>query len=224
MFCRTHSILVSGNVSTRCKQCSSEGGYTLVALLALMTILALAMIAVAPSVRQQAQREREMEAINRGEEVAEAIRLYILEKRTLPTSMEQLKEGLPRGTKKLQILRPNAAIDPLTESGEWKLMKPNTPDMIEFQRQVMLYNGGNMPGTRDAQRVDNVYGQILRVMNNLVNTNSEDSSDAPGGEDESENSSGPFVGVASRSRRNSVINYYGIDRHDQWIFTPLYRP
>lgn len=223
MLSRFHSILISNNPRVRPYQRRGEDGYTLVALLALMTILALMMIAAAPNLRQQAQREREQEAIHRGEEVAEAIRLYILEKQTLPTSMDQLLEGLPRGTKKLQILRANAAIDPLTESGEWKLVKPTGTQLLEFQRQVMLYNGGKMPETRDAQRVPNVYGQVLRVINNLIDTKSDDSDDAPGGEDESENSTGPFIGVASRSRRNSVINYYGIDRHDEWIFTPLFR-
>ena len=54
----------------------TKAGYTLVALLALMTILALFAAAAAPSLRQQARREREKEAIFRGEEVAEAIRLY----------------------------------------------------------------------------------------------------------------------------------------------------
>ena len=37
----------------------SEGGYTLVALLALMTVVALFAMAVAPRAAQQAQRERE---------------------------------------------------------------------------------------------------------------------------------------------------------------------
>ncbi len=55
---------------------SCEGGYTLVALLAVMTIIALFAAAAAPSIRQQAQREREIESIFRGEEVAEAIRNY----------------------------------------------------------------------------------------------------------------------------------------------------
>lgn len=222
MFCRPLSASIPDDVGARCAQRNSESGYTMVTLLALMTILAVIMIAVAPNIRQQAQRERELEAISRGEEVAEAIRLYILEKRTLPTSMDQLLEGLPRGTKKLQILRPNAAIDPLTVSGEWKLMKPRGPEMIEFQKQVMLQNNGGMPKTRDQERVPNVYTNVLVTMNNLANTESDD--EAPGGEDDSQNSSGPFIGVASRSRRNSVIYYYGIDRHDQWIFTPLFRP
>src|SRR5689334_23941491 len=54
----------------------SEAGYTLVALLAMMTVLALFAMAVAPSAQQQATREREQEAIFRGEQVADAIRDY----------------------------------------------------------------------------------------------------------------------------------------------------
>ena len=200
-----------------------EDGYALVALLALMTILALMMISIAPNLRQQAQREREIEAIARGEEVADAIRLYILEKRALPTSMDQLLEGLPRGTKKLQILRPSAAIDPLSSNGEWKLVRVNDASLTEFQRKVMLYNNGALPRTRDETRVPEVYGLAIKRMSNLINTKSEDEEAAPGGEDDSENSSGPFIGVVSRSRRDAVINYYGIGRHDQWIFTPVFR-
>ena len=54
----------------------SEGGYSLVALLAVMTVLALFAMAVAPSLQQQSQRDKEKEAIYRGEQVAEAIREY----------------------------------------------------------------------------------------------------------------------------------------------------
>src|SRR5678815_822377 len=77
----------------------SEGGYTLVALLALMTVLALFAMAIAPRAQQQAQREREKEAIFRGEQVADAIREYYLSRigatggpgeQGLPTSMDQL--------------------------------------------------------------------------------------------------------------------------------------
>src|SRR5258705_7576586 len=84
-----------------------EEGYTLVALLALMTILALFALAAAPAIRQQAQRERENEAIFRGEEVADAIRLYysyqvrqrnLRADAALPTSIDQLLEGVPSGT------------------------------------------------------------------------------------------------------------------------------
>src|SRR5688572_22274159 len=82
----------------------SEGGYTLVALLALMSVVALFAMAVAPSARQQSQRELEKEAIFRGEQVADAIRAYYKYRaattrgagdQALPTSMDQLLEGIP---------------------------------------------------------------------------------------------------------------------------------
>jgi hypothetical protein len=62
---------------------------------------------------------------------------------------------------------------------------------------------------------------MLPQMRNVLDTESEGT--APGGEDTSASTSGPFLGVASRSQRNSVITYYGIDRHDYWIFTPIFR-
>src|SRR4029434_11164181 len=94
----------------------SEGGYTLVALLMLMSLLAIWAVAAAENVRQQAQREREKEAIYRGEQVADAIRSYYRYRgsqgvNALRTSIDQLLEGIPRGTKKLQILRAEAARD-----------------------------------------------------------------------------------------------------------------
>ena len=55
----------------------SERGAALVVMLALMTLMTLALLAVAPSIQQQVQRQREEEAIRRGEEVAEAIKQYV---------------------------------------------------------------------------------------------------------------------------------------------------
>src|SRR5687768_17753253 len=92
-----------------------ERGYALVALLAVMTLLMIAMMAAAPSIRQQTRRELELEAIARGEEVAEAIRMYmsIHPTRQPPTSMDELLEGVSRGTKKVMVLRGSASRDPL---------------------------------------------------------------------------------------------------------------
>ena len=130
--------------------------------------------------------------------------------------MDQLLEGNPVGAKRVQILRPSAARDPLSSSGEWKLIPPNDPALIRFQTAVTVYAGGQMPQTRDPM----IARYQVRVTN-VLDTGSEESS--PGGEDDSMSSSGPFIGVASRSRRASIITYYGIERHDKWIFTPLFR-
>ena len=203
-----------------------EGGYTLVALLALMTVLALFALAAAPSIRQQALREREIETIFRGEEVADAIRIYYSYKVThknlradqaLPTSMDELLEGIPSRTKKVQILRASAARNPLSDSGEWSLVQPRSSKLSNFQRDIMLFAGNVRPPTNDPQlKADETLmaPPVLPTLG-LASTGESSGSD--------ENSSGPFIGVSVGSKGNSVINYYGIDRHDGWTFTPLFR-
>jgi type II secretory pathway pseudopilin PulG len=201
-----------------CQTREGERGYTLFALMALMTLIALFATAAAPSMKQQALREREQEAIFRGEEVAEAIGLYFRYTGRLPTSMEQLLEGVPRGTKKIQVLRTEAAVDPLTKD-DWKLIRPRTQSMIQFQRAVMLYAGGRVPPTTISPQLFARYGMQI---SNIVDTGSAGSATSSG-EDDSTNGIGEFIGVASRNRDESVITYYGIDHHDQWVFTPLFR-
>ena len=197
-----------------------ERGYTLVALLALMTILMLSIMAAAPNMRQQKQRELELEAIERGEEVAEAIHLYILRNNTPPTSMEQLLEGLPVGTKKVRILRPSAALDPLSSTGEWRLIRLTDPEMIRFKDAVVDY-AGKRPAISLIS--DNRLRTIAAPILNMTSSGGSGRDDSTGGENESTNLGGPFVGVASRSNRKSIITYYGIERHNKWVFTPLFR-
>lgn len=209
----------------------SEGGYTLVALLALMTVVALFAMAAAPNLQQQAQREREVEAIFRGEQVAEAIKAYYSYRSTalrlagdqaLPSSMDQLLQGIPvtGGSKNRQILRVSAARDPLTIEGEWRFILPRTGALIDFQQAIMFYSGNVLPTTRDPQvtLLQQFAVPRIDVRSNLRPLGSSDSSPSS-----ADDVTGPFVGVASRSRRDSVLAYYGIERHDQWIFTPLFR-
>lgn len=214
-----------------CPDDRSEGGYTLVALLAFMTLLALFAMAAAPSISQQAQREREKEAIYRGEQVADAIRDYYLNRvmtlrvvgdQALPTSMDQLLEGIPvpGGSKNRQILRESAAHDPLSSSGEWRTVRPRSQELIDFQRSVMIYAGNVLPNPTNPQMLQ-LQQFAAPAIAGIVDTGTTQSS--PGGESSGLDSSGPFVGVSSRSRRDSVLHYYGIVRHDQWIFTPLFR-
>ena len=209
----------------------SEGGYTLVALLAFMSIVALFAMAVAPRVSQQAQREREKEAIFRGEQVADAIRQYyayrtviarVPGEQALPTSMDQLLDGvpIPGGSKNRQILRASAARDPLTREGEWNFVRPRSQSLIEFQQNILFYTGNFVPQPRDSQMAQL---QLLAVPRLITATNTGDREPASSSSSSDDVSSGPFVGVASRSEKDSVLTYYGIERHDQWIFTPLFR-
>lgn len=195
-----------------------------------MTILALFAMAVAPEIQQQAQREREKEAIYRGEQVADAIRAYYVSRTTLrlqgeqalPTSMDQLLEGIPipGGAKKRQILRASAARDPLSKEGEWRLVHPRTQGLIEFQRAVLTYSGGSVPMPRDRQMLQ-LQQLAVPQLTSVLNVGTDDKSS--GGTAAADDSTGPFLGVATRNSNASVLTYYGIDQLDQWIFTPLFR-
>ena len=195
-----------------------------------MTVVALFAMAVAPSVQQQAQREREQEAIFRGEQVAEAILAYYRFKGTqfrgggdqaLPRSMDDLLEGIPipGGSKTRQILRPSAARDPLTIEGEWRFILPRSNSLIDFQQSLLFYAGGVLPPPRPETTQLQQFAVPQIIPTNTLGAVSSSSSSSSLDDD----ASGPFVGVASRSRRDSVLTYYGIEREDQWIFTPLFR-
>jgi type II secretory pathway pseudopilin PulG len=192
----------------------TDAGYTLVALLALMTVLAISLTAAAPIMKQQAQRERELEAIRRGEEVADAIRdFYRWSKpKKLPNSMDELIEGANVGrSKKLQVLRASAARDPLTEKGEWRLIRTSVTNssLCDFAAALTKYNEGTPVLLNDE-------------FNGVVQPCPPSALGSASGGTLDDTSTGPFIGVASRSSEDSVVTYYGIEKHNEWVFTRAY--
>lgn len=201
---------------------NSQNGMSLIAVMAVMTLFAISLLAIAPTVQQGIQRERELESIRRGEEVAEAVRQYVVYYQgKLPDSMDDLLEGLPQGTKKRQILRPSAAIDPLSEDGKWRLIEPNTQAFIKFAKRVQNYNNGLLPSNPAPSQFLDRYAAVL--VNSVDTKNEEDLTEESEEEIEIKTDKAPFVGVASQSRSKSVIAYYGIENHSKWIFTPMFR-
>jgi type II secretory pathway pseudopilin PulG len=199
----------------------SECGMSLLAVMAAMVIFAIALLAVAPTIQQSVQREKELEAIRRGEEVADAIRQYVefYQGAKLPDSMDELLEGLPQGTKKRQILRPSAAVDPLSEDGKWRLISHTSQAFVNFGKRVQVYNNGLLPSS--PSRVLDRYA--LQIVNTINTETDSDLTEADDSEIEISTSNTPFIGVASQSRSKSVLAYYGLENHSKWIFTPLFR-
>jgi type II secretory pathway pseudopilin PulG len=187
-------------------------------VMGMMTLFAISLLAIAPSVQYEVQRERELEAIRRGEEIANAIRQYVdfYRGQKLPESIDDLLEGLPQGTKKRQILRASAAFDPLSEDGKWRLIKPDPETVARFAKRVQDYNNGVLPGNPS-----NLLDRYTVIIVNSVNTETELEADEDDFEVVTENQ--PFIGVASQSRTRSVLSYYGIEKHSSWVFTPLFR-
>lgn len=201
----------------------SEQGMSLLVVMGMMAVFAIAMLAVAPSIQQEVQREKELDAIQRGEEIADAIRQYVdfYQGRRLPQSMDDLLDGLPMGTKKRQILRASAAVDPLSADGKWRLIQADPQTLARFARRVQSFNNGLLPP--NPSRNFDRYG-IMIV--NAVNTGTDDDDPLNDDDDmdfEVTTDNVPFIGVASQSKQKSVVAYYGIERHSGWIFTPLFR-
>lgn len=210
-----------GNPKSKIQNPKSERGMTLISVMAVMSIFAIALMAVAPTVQQEVQREKELESIRRGEEIAEAIKRYVEFYRgaKLPESIDDLLEGLPQGTKKIMILRSSAATDPLSEDGKWLLVQAKPETIARIAARVQVYNNGLLP-TSGSQALDR-YG---RMAVSVLNTETEDSLYAPEENDSGYSSSDtPFIGVVSQSKSRSVLAYYGAENHSKWVFTPLFR-
>lgn len=194
---------------------------TLFAILAIMAVTAIMVLSAAPLVQQEVQRELELESIRRGEEVADAIKEYIkAHNGKEPESIDDLLEGLPQGTKKRMILRPSAAVDPLSEDGKWGLVKPEPQTLARFAQRVQTYNGGMLPGNPEPRQIFNRYSVMIV---NSLNTADESDITEPDESVDAVTSDQAFIGVVSQSKSRSVLAYYGAENHSKWIFTPLFR-
>jgi type II secretory pathway pseudopilin PulG len=222
----TRTAIIKNGMKNRKSQITnrkSEQGMSLLAVMGVMAIFAISLLAIAPTVYIEVQREKELEQMRRGEEVAEAIRQYIqyYQGRRLPTSMDDLLEGLPYGTKKRMILRPSAAIDPLSEDGKWRLIKPTSQAFIQFGKRVQVFNNGLLPSSPEPRQY---FDQYALPLVNIINTKTEsDTEEADDTEIDDVTDNTPFIGVASQSRSKSILSYYGIENHSKWIYTPLFR-
>jgi type II secretory pathway pseudopilin PulG len=197
-----------------------EAGATLLAMLAVMTLSTIFLLAVAPTVTHTVQRQKELESIRRGEEVAEAIRRFVEFYRgaRLPISMDELLEGLPSGAGRVQILRESASTDPLSEDGRWILIKPDSQTMVNFATQLQAYNNGSLPLSASP-----ALDRFALPVTNLVTVGRADLRNGSESSLDREFDGVPFVGVASQSRSDAIITFYGIEKHSEWVFTPLFR-
>ncbi len=213
-------------MTTTMTEANNESGMTLIAVMIFMTIFAFVLMTAAPSIQMDVQREKELEAIRRGEEIVNAIHQFAIyhENRNpgtgkLPKSFEELLEGLPDGTRKRQILRPSATVDPLSLDGKWRLIQPEPDVIARFAKRVQIYNNGILPSS-PAPRV---YDRYTVTLANVLNTESAFDAEDEDEEDMTVEDDVPFIGVASQSRMPSVVTYYGIENHSKWLFTPLFR-
>jgi type II secretory pathway pseudopilin PulG len=96
----------------------NEQGFILVGLIVAIFIILLMLGIAAPTVARELRREREVEAIHRGNQYVQAIRRFYLKNGNhYPNSIEQLEK-----TNNIRFLR-QRYVDPMTGKADWRLIK-----------------------------------------------------------------------------------------------------
>jgi type II secretory pathway pseudopilin PulG len=94
----------------------SEEGFTLLGLVVAIFIILLVLGVAAPKVAKDLKRDREVEAMHRGNQYIRAVQLYYRKFGHYPGSIEQLEK-----TNNIRFLR-QKYVDPLTGKADWRLI------------------------------------------------------------------------------------------------------
>jgi type II secretory pathway pseudopilin PulG len=132
-------------ISANQRQGSSEEGYMLVAVIFLLFLLILSLSVALPKVREDIQRDRDVETMQRGKQYVRAIQLYYHRFHTYPPNIEALVK-----TNNIRFLR-KRYLDPTTGKADWKpimLGQNKTPTAMGFFGQPLagVPLGGTGPG------------------------------------------------------------------------------
>jgi general secretion pathway protein G len=170
---------------------NSQGGFTLVGALTILAVLAIFLTLSVPLWTRVKQRDNEKELIFRGKEYTEAIGRYLAKFGTYPNDLDTLV--------KLKMIR-KLYKDPMTKSGKWKVLHPDSllQTGAAGQQNKIVTGGGKEEDENDEENVDE----------------DKDKSD----EEPEVETTGPVVGVVSRSKKTSMMVYDEQTHYNQWKF------
>lgn len=175
-----------------------ERGFTLAALLVIITVLALVIAYTVPVTWSDVlRRERDKQTIFAMRQYARAIADFQKKTGAFPTTLDQLKEQ-----KKPRILR-NEYPDPLTGKVDWLLI-PATPNGAPVAVVPPA------PVDRDSPADSTAGGNRSPGTTTSLISNSESTA-----------YTGPFAGVRPPVQGRSFLSLKGINRYELWSFTSL---
>lgn len=171
-----------------------ERGYSLVALMAAITVMSVAMAAAVPAWKYVIQNEREQELIFRGGQIADAIRRFQTKNgNALPASIDVLVKG--------KYLR-KAFKDPMAPDGKWRLLRQGEP----------------MPGGGGGTRAPGTPSPSPGASPGASPSPSARPTPLPVRPGGPATSVGAIVGVASLSNEKSIRLFNNREKYDEWWF------
>lgn len=212
------------------RRAPAADGYALLALMIMVTVMLISLTAALPNIYQEGQREREEEAIFRGEQYARAIYLFHHAAGRYPTSVKELLN-----TNGVHYLR-QAYRDPLSPNGRWRFIHATAGGIvIDSWNQPLTPPNAQNTGTsafsnQGVSENNQNTGENTSTGQNASQNSQKKPKHPPSSCDSSKDSSsssqtsalmGAFiVGVAPCNDRQS-IRIYGQnheDHYDEWEF------
>jgi type II secretory pathway pseudopilin PulG len=223
---------------------SRHAGYVLIVMLLFLTLMAIALTAVAPAMMQRVRREREIELIHRGRQYARAIRLYFRKFGRYPVRLEELEN-----TNNIRFIRRRYK-DPMTASGEWRLIHFGEAQ-LSLPNAAPVLPGATTPGSSGATGMSSAASPFANTFSSSTQpgsgqTNKTESqagttgasadsqsgqASGPSGQPGTPASQlssplgggptlggGPVVGVASTSKKQSIKELNTKSHYNEWEF------
>jgi type II secretory pathway pseudopilin PulG len=167
---------------------AGEDGFTLVAMMVIMAVMAIALTVAVQTVSFQKKRENEQELIFRGGQFVEGVRLFRARQGRFPITLDELVKAKPRVLRKKWV-------DPVTGSFDW------VPVFFGQEGQpVTTQPGGTAGGEGPTPTPTPVPTPSLFGLPNQTTAR------------------GPIVGVRSPSCETSIKVYNGHTRYCDWKF------
>lgn len=170
-------------------------GYTLVALIVGLTVMAILIAGVLPMASAESQRDKEAELIFRGFQYAEGIRNFRRRYGRYPNALKEMFEMRPRTLRKLWK-------DPMTNSDKWGLI---TAAGAPVTTTGTVPPGGGLAPTPAPTPVSAPFASTPSTTGGFGNP-----STAP---------PGPIMGVYSTSKKKGYRLFSGRDKYNEWQFT-----
>jgi len=171
-------------------------GYTLVALLIGLTVMAILVAAILPLASAESQRDKEAELIFRGFQYAEGIRTFHRRYGRYPNTLKEMFEMRPRTLRKLWK-------DPMTNSDKWGLI---TAAGAPVTTTLTAPPGGGLAPARTPTPAP-------------TPTVSPFSSSSGGFGSTGSQPPGPIMGVYSTSKKKGYRLFSGRENYNEWQFT-----
>lgn len=214
-----------GNFHRRASSSHPESGYFMIVLLIMVALMTIAALATAPQIATQIKRDREQELVHRGAQYARAVKKFYKKFGRYPVSIEQLEN-----TNNIRFLRKRYK-DPITGKdfrplhfGEVQLT-PKAPGSATgpglvpdsaVNQQGPLQSTAEQPTPQSPAAPQSVFSGMP---GSGLGSGGFSSGAAGGGPSFG---GGPIIGVASTSRKVSLLEFNAKNHYNEWEF--IYDP